>query len=243
MSELGDNKLKKLLDPRQVSRILLTTKERREEVHVWRFVGEQKILAPVRFEMILPLRRELVVTPLPGQESLFARVVGASETVNFFVPSAALLFQCRVRHHGDDGLQAHFPDFLAQLERRKWLRMPGDERIRLQFNKQVRQPRPGNYFFAREAFDLSAGGASFMVSRAEAKFFTTGESFKGLELLINGRKTTFAAQVVRIQEVPAGDTPYPTWRVSFRFEDIDKKTQESLAKFVFENLGMHPLAV
>ncbi len=243
MSELGDNKLKKLQDPRQVSRILLTAKERQQEVHVSRFVGDQKVLAPARLELILPLRREIVVSPLPGREALFAHVVGASETVNFFIPSAALLFQCRVRKHSEDGLQAHFPDFLAQLERRKWLRMPGDERIRIQFNKPLRHPRPGNHFFAREAFDLSAGGASFVVSRAEAKFFTPGESFKGLELIINGRKNTFVAQVVRIQEVPQGDTPYPTWRVSVRFVDIDTKTQESLSKFVFANLGDQPLAV
>lgn len=241
---LGDNKLKKINDPRVIGQILLSAKERQEQILVWRFVGDKKLMAPVRLDLILPLRRELVLSPLPGSEEVFQHVLGSSETLNFYLPFSGQLFQSHLKHQDENAAHAVFPDFIAQIERRKWLRMPGMGSLRVQFNKPIIGKKLTHHFFSRELFDLSAGGASFLVSRAEAKFFTAGESFKGLELLIQGQKTILTVAVIRVQEIAARDAHgYKAWKVGLRFENADKNTQEELAKFVFTHLGAKALAI
>jgi len=58
VSPTDDNKFKKIHDAKQIGHQLLTAKERQEKVFVWRIVGDKKILAPVRFELI---KRSVVI--------------------------------------------------------------------------------------------------------------------------------------------------------------------------------------
>ncbi len=224
--------------------MLLSAKERQEQVFIWRFVGDKKLMAPIRLDLILPLRRELIISPLSGSEEVFQHVLGSNESLNFYLPFSGHLFQSKTKGSGDAKTQVGFPEFLAQIERRKWLRMSGSKALRVQFNKPVVGKKLTHHFFSRELFDLGAGGLSFLVNRAEAKFFTPGEVFKNLELMVNGEKTILTVSVTRVQEIAAQDAHgYKAWKVGLRFENADKKTQEELAKFVFANLGSTPVAV
>ncbi len=246
MSEWGDNKLKKIHGDKLIGHMLVTAKERQDQAHIWRFVGDKKMMAGVRLDIILLARGEFVFSPLPGQEEAFAHVMGASDNVNFFLPHACLLFQSPSKGRWQaGGWVAKFPEFLAQVERRKWLRMAaeGDPRLRAQFSKQVALPRPSTQFFGKTLLDLGAGGASLAMSRAEARFFTPGEDIRNFELLVDGRKIRITAKVLRVQEVALGEGRPRGWKVSLRFDAIDPKDQDHLCKFVFQNLGDRPVAV
>lgn len=230
-----DNKFKKIHDAKQIGHQLLAAKERHEAVFIWRIVGDKKILAPVRFEFIKRSQLELVIHPKDGTEEIFHQVLGSCEQVNFFMPQSSLLFQCRFKQPEADGCVAFgYPSFIAQIERRKWLRLAAEaaHQLKIQFCKTVMTPKPVNQFVSKPLLDLGAGGVSFLVSKAEAKFFIAGELVKNMEILIGDIKYTVHGEILRV----SGVGERKLWKVSVRFAAIAKKDQEALAKFVFEHL-------
>ncbi len=242
MSSLDDNKFKKIHDAKQIGYLLLAAKERQEAVFIWRIVGDKKILAPVRFELIKRSQQELVIRPKEGQEESFHQVLGSCEQVNFFMPQSCLLFQSKFKQPESDGCVAlAYPVFVAQVERRKWLRLTANDshRLKVQFCKTVMTPKPVNQFLSKLLLDLGAGGISFVVSKAESKFFIAGELVKNMELLIGDVKYTVQGEILRVSEM--GEQR--RWKVSVRFDAIGKKEQEAIAKFVFEHIRTDEKAI
>lgn len=233
-----ENKLKKVHDPRQISAMLLSAKEKCYQAFVWRIIGDKKIMAEVQIDLVLSARQELRISPKPQSIEAFNHVIGGCESVNLFFAHSAILFQSSVKGpHGQHGVILTLPSFIAYMERRNWLRMSGEHqaRLRLQFTKKSSLPRSMNQFFSKALFDLGAGGLSFLATRVELRFLTEGEGLKGLELLVDGEKLKLDAQVIRIQEM-ASSFYGKSYKVSLRFERIEKKDQEKLIKFVFQNL-------
>lgn len=236
MSVSDDNKFKKVHDAKLIGHQLLAAKEKQEAVFIWRIVGDKKILSPVRFELIKRSHQELVIRPKEGEEESFHQVLGSCEQINFFMPQSAFLFQCKFKQPESDGsVTVSYPDFVAQVERRKWLRMTADpsHKLRIQFCKTVHTPKPVNQFLSKSLLDLSAGGVSFLVSKAESKFFIPGELVKNMELLIGDIKYTVQGEILHVGEL----------KVSVRFNALGKKEQEALAKFVFEHIRTDEKAI
>ena len=242
VSQSDDNKFKKIHDAKQIGHQLLTAKERHEKVFIWRIVGDKKILAPVRFELIKRSQHELVIRPKEGEEDVFHQVLGSCERINFFMPHSCMLFQCKFKQSESGGsVTLAYPAFVAQIERRKWLRLTADvsHRLKVQFCKTVMTPKPVNHFLSKLLLDLGAGGLSFVVSKAESKFFIAGEMVKNMELLIGDVKYTLQGEILRVSEM--GE--HKKWKVSVRFDTIGKKEQESIAKFVFEHIRTEEKAI
>lgn len=242
MSLPNDNKFKKIHDAKLIGHQLLAAKEKQETVFIWRIVGDKKILAPVRLDLIKRSQGEIVISHIDGQEELFHHVLGSCDNINFFLPQSSLLFQCKFKQSESDGnVTLGYPSFIAQVERRKWLRVSGEvnQRLRIQFCKVVNTPKPVNQFLSKGLLDLGAGGLSFSVSKAEAKFFIAGETVKNIEILIGDTKYTVTGEILRVSEVAA----QKIWKVSVRFAAIGKKEQEDIAKFVFENIRSDEKAI
>ena len=237
-----DNKLKKIHDARQISAMLISAKEKHHPVYVWRIVGDKKIMAEVQLDLVIPTRGEIRLSPKGDSQLAFTHVVGGCDTVNLFFSHTAILFQSSIKgSHGEHGLIVSMPSFVAHMERRHWLRMPGENhpKLRIQFNKRVTYPRTMNQFFSKSICDLGAGGASFYATKAELRFLSEGELLKGLELVIDGKKIKVNVNILRIQEQAKQAFPASLgklYKVSLRFDHIDKKDQETLAKYVFQNL-------
>jgi hypothetical protein len=230
-----DNKFKKIHDAKQIGHQLLAAKERQETVFIWRIVGDKKILAPVRLEVIKRSQLELVIRPKDGNEESFHQVLGSCDQVNFYLPQSSLLFQSKFKQpHADGSVTLSYPAFVAQVERRKWLRINAEpsHNLKIQFCKTVLTPKPVNQFMVKPLLDLGAGGVSFIVTRAESKFFIAGEFVKNMEILIGNVKYTVYGEILRVSEIGAKKA----WKVSVRFAAADKKEQEAIAKFVFEQL-------
>lgn len=222
--------------------MLLSAKEKHHPVYVWRIIGDKKIMAQVQIDLVLSARGELRISPKPEAALAFSHVVGGCSSVNLFFPNSSTLFQAIVKGgHGETGLIVSFPDFIAQMERRNWLRMSGENhaKLRLQFNRKMSYPNPMKQFFSKALSDVSAGGVSFLVTRAELRFLPEGEALKDIELIVEGKKIKLHASVLRIQELSKQTYPAfagKTYKVSLRFDHIEKKDQEILAKFIFQNL-------
>lgn len=183
-----------------------------------------------------------MIRPVEDQQALFDQVVGGSYVINFFFPHSSLLFQCKSKQHEADGsVTLGYPQFIAQVERRKWLRLSveNNPRLRIQFCKVVKTPKPVNQFISKNLLDLGAGGVAFNVSKAEAKFFIAGEIVKNIEILIGDIKYTVSGEILRVSEL----REQKSWKVSVHFVAIGKREQDDIAKFVFENIRQDEKAI
>lgn len=228
---------------------LLSAKERNEEAYVWRIVGDKKVLAPVRFEVIKKVKSELVIVPGENAKEIFLHVLGGADHLNFFLPNSSLLFQCSVKQFESNGsLSLQFPKFIAQVDRRKNLRMEAIDhpKLRVQFCKTVAATQPTKQFYGKGLFDLSAGGLTFLVTKAESRHFITGEKLKNIEIIVNDQKIITSASILRVQElneIESQEHPYKAWKVTFTFDSLQKRDQDLLTKFVFENVRIDEKAV
>lgn len=245
VSDRSENQLKKIHDQKLIGHQLLSAKERGEQVFVWRFVGDRKVMVSVKIDVVKKASLELIVRPAAEDDAGFLGILGGAEHLNFFLPSSSLLFQSSLKHVAPSGqVTVAFPSFVAQVERRKWLRLRCADRsdLRLQFSKPIPSPVPSKQFFAKPLQDLSAGGLSFLITRAEAKFFIAGEKIKNLEVIVKQEKLILVGQILRVQE-PAATSPQKLLKVTVAFDSVQKKEQDFLSRFVFENLSLDEKAV
>jgi c-di-GMP-binding flagellar brake protein YcgR len=137
---------------------------------------------------------------------------------------------------------------VAQLERRRWLRLTVGETIsaRIQFTKKLDPLKTTSHFSSKHLLDIGAGGGSFVVSKLEAKSYLTGDIIKGLEVLINDRKITCDAEILRVHELKPNsskESHYRVWKISLRFLALAKSDEEFISSFVFEKVKLHSDAV
>lgn len=248
MLHLNDNKLKKVHDQKMIGHHLLSAKEKNEEVFVWRIIGDKKIVSPIKIEIVQKAKSEILISPIEGTGSEFNNVVGGLDHLNFYLPKSSLLFQCNIKNSQQNKLSVSFPKFVAQVERRKWLRMTAinDSKIRIQFCKSIAGNQPSKQFFGKGLFDLSAGGLTFLATKAESKLFIPGEKLKNIELIINNQKMIVSTNVLRVNEfnsIEASNQPYKMWKVTLSFDSIQKKDLDFLIKFVFEHVQIDEKAV
>jgi c-di-GMP-binding flagellar brake protein YcgR len=238
MSAQGLNKITR---EKVIAGFIQTAKDKAEEVYVWKITNDRKIMAKVNFDIIRRSKNEIVISPDPSDEEAFEFVIGACEEVNFYLAGTAVMFKAKVKQHLENlKVIISYPSFVAQVERRKSLRLNsyknGD--VRVNFCKTMVIPKVLTQSFNKICFDISMGGFSVLVSKIEAKFFSAGDPIAEATLFIGGRKITTMADVLNVSEIEPGgevDIMYKVWKVSFRFDLMSKKDQEFINKYVFEN--------
>lgn len=239
----SENKLKKIYDAKLITSLLMATKEKSEQVLVWKFIGTQKVTANIKFNVINKTNGTLVFSPSPEDTEVFKKIIGSSESLNFYIPSGSTLFQCTVKHvESLERIIVYAPQFVAQLERRKWLRLKTIENqsVRIQFSKKIDPIKSTQQFYRKSVFDLGVGGLALIMTKAESKFFIRGEIVKGVELLIDDVKIVADLEVINNLEIKPGqesDQYYKVWKIGFRFAGLQKKDQELISSFVFKNIG------
>lgn len=235
------DKFRQVKESKKIGHHLHQVKEKGQECYIWKFSGDKKLLAKVKMDLVQRNRKEFFIEADAGEKDNFGLVVGASSFLNFFIPSNGSMFRCDVKEVNKDGkILVKFPEMLAQLERRKNLRISTyhDHRINIRFMKSVTLPKLMNQFFSKSCFDLSGGGFSLLVSKTELKMFYPEDTIDGLEIGIGDRLIKTTAKIKSMNEMgPDNDSQliYKVWKIAFKFEKMDKIDQEFLSKFVFEN--------
>lgn len=238
-----NNKLKKIEDQGLIYTLLQSTKDQDHEVWFWRMVGETKHLVPVKLEVIRKARADFAIVAEKGHESSVKDLIGGSSFMDIYVPESALLLRARLKQFEQETGRFYLevPEFVAQVERRKNYRLNvfGQEKVMLQFSKNILQPRPQSQLFLKSCFDISAGGFSFLVSKLEAKYFKTGDKVSSMQLKIGDRNIPIDANIVLIREIEP-DTRnglnYKVWRICCKFEKIDEIQKKFLEKYIFERI-------
>ena len=238
----SDNKLKKVSDTQTIYGLIGGAKERSAEVFIWRLVGNRKYLAQVRIESIRKQRKDFCITPGEGQDRDVQELIVGQSYIDVYIPDSALLFRCHIK--STDAPVRYYlqmPDFVAQVERRKNLRLNTYEssEVKLSFGKSVSLPRPMTQHFYKDCFDISVGGFSFFVSKMESKFFVENDYVTTIEIMAGTWRTKISAEVVTIREVEPDEfngLSYKVWRVSCRMINLDQISRKYLEKFIFERI-------
>jgi hypothetical protein len=239
----NDNKLKKIYDPKLITSLLMATKEKAEQVLVWKFLGTKKVTASIRITVINKANGTLVFSPTLEDADVLKKIISSSESVNFYIPGGSTLFQCNIKQiESPERIIVYAPKFIAQLERRKWLRLKtiDKQNVRIQFSKRIDPIKTTQQFFRKNIFDLGVGGMALVMTKAESKSFIQGELIKGVELLIDDFKIVVDLEVLNHIELKPGqesDQFYKVWKIGFRFAGLQKKDQEIISTFVFKNIG------
>lgn len=221
----------------------MATKEKAEQVIVWKFVGSKKITANIRITVINKTNGTIIFSPTLEDTEVLKKIIGSSEALNFYIPAGSTLFQCNIKQvESPERVVVFAPKFIAQLERRKWLRLKTIDRqnVRIQFSKRIDPIKTTQQFYRKNIFDLGVGGLALIMTKSESKFFIQGEIIKGVELLIDDLKIVADLEVINHIELKPGqenDQHYKVWKIGFRFAGMQKKDQEYISSFVFKNLG------
>jgi len=239
----NENKLKKIYDIKFIHSLLLSSKEKLEQVLVWKFIGTKKITARIKITVTSKANGTIIFSPDERDSDILSNIISSSESINFYIPSGSTLFQCNIKNvESLNRVIVFMPQFIAQLERRKWLRLKTIDlkNVRIQFSKRVDPIRATQQFYRKSLIDLGVGGMAVFMTKSESKSFIQGEVIKGVELLIDDIKIVTNLEVINHVEFKPGqesDLHYKVWKIGFRFAGMQKKDQEIISTFVFKNMG------
>jgi len=239
---MSDQQLQKIHDHAVIMKLLMGAKESQLEVFVWRLVGGSKYLAKVRVEAIRKQRSDFIVVPLDGQEEMVQEMLVGQSFIDLYIPDSALLFRASIRQtDAPSRYFLAFPDFVAQVERRKSLRLQVYESdgVKINFSKMMVAIRPLTQQFNKSCFDISSGGFSFMASRMESKFFKINDPIRTIEFEVDGKKFYANAEVALIKEIEPDEfngLTYKVWRVCCRFSHIDMNAKKHLDIYILEKI-------
>lgn len=234
--------LKKVKDEATILGLLTSSKELNAEVYIWKLLGSKKYLAQVRIESIRKQRNDFCITPTEGQDRVVQELMGGQTVIDLYIPSAALVFRCKVR--STDAPFRYYlviPDMIALVERREHprLNVHKSQDVKINFSKTAPQPRSMTQHFLKDCYDVSAGGFSFFISKMEAKFFQVDDHIPLLEMKAGNWGTKASACVTSIREVEPDEyngMSYKVWRVSCRFDNLDQFSKKYIEKFIFERI-------
>jgi hypothetical protein len=235
------NELKKVNDFAVILNLLSGIKEKNTEVYIWKLIGDKKHLSQVRLESIRKMRKDFAIVPTEGQERSLQDIIGTSKSVDIFVPDSCLLFRSVIRTSDPPSrYYLEIPEFVAQLERRKNLRLvlenPSD--FKISFTTKIDGPRPMSQCFHKDCYDVSTGGFSFYISRLESKFFQD-QGVVDLVVKIEKISLKARAQITKVWEIEPDEfngLSYKVWRVGCRFIEIDQLAKKYIEKFIFERI-------
>lgn len=239
---MSGNKLKKVEEENVVLSLISSAKEKSSEVYIWKIVAGVKHLASVRIEAVRKMRNDFCIAPASGQEKLVQDLLGSQTYIDLYIPDCALLLRCRLKQV-DSPMRYYlkFPDFVAQVERRKNLRLNVHEssEVKVGFSKSLSSPRVVTQYFSKHCFDVSAGGFSFLISKMESKFFEAHDTLTMIDFSAGKWSTKVNAEVTMIKEIEpdqANGFSYKVWKVCCRFTQIDQISKKYLEKFIFERI-------
>lgn len=249
--------LKKNSSSHAIFSILSSAKDHGKTVIAWKMSLGKKVTAEVFLRVIRKSRGEILFKGVDAtNQKVLSSLVSGAETLNIFLPEELVLFQSKLKHFDSSGdVILEIPEMIAQVDRRKNLRLtiPDWLSVKARFVKKTKSKTGSNQLFKRdkgeekgqqlekECFDISAGGLSFIVSRAESKLYSAGESIEGIQLLFKEREVHVAGTVVNILDVePNGGNGlhYRGRKICVNFNHVEKEDRIFLENFVFRHADL-----
>jgi hypothetical protein len=205
-------------------------------------VGGSKHLGLGRIEAVRKQRGDFCIVPSEGQDRIIQELLSGQTQIDLYIPAKSTLMRCRIRQtDAPFRYYLEFPQFIAQVERRKELRLNvyDQQEITVSFGKTITLPRTMSQYFLKSCFDVSTGGLSFLVSRTESKLFQESDLISTMEMKTSDWSTKIATQILSIRETDPDEVngfPYKVWRVSCKITQMDPVAKKQLEKFIFDRI-------
>lgn len=245
MKQVSGNSLKKNTSTWAIFSIINNAKINDKSVMGWKIIGGKKVTVAVYFHIIRKFRSEIVVKAMKKSESSkLSELTTGEGTLNFYLPEDMVLFQAHVKEIGTTGeVRIAFPEMIAQVDRRKHLRLFIDENISVELNffKENNSQRKITQKFNKSCFDISGGGLSFIVSRTESSFFKKGDDIKKMVINCDNLALEANAKVTNLFEVEPNEHNnliYKGWKICVKFKDLDPKVLNKINDFVFRHVDL-----
>jgi c-di-GMP-binding flagellar brake protein YcgR len=234
-----NNLMRKHKNQKSLLEMLASAKIDNDGIVAWRMINNKKMTVNVHVKIIRKFRDEMIIETENDQVENLEKLISGAEYLNFFISGFGLLFQSKIKSYQDKNqLIVSVPNEYAQLERRKYLRYQLTNEsiecfITFQENGTVRKLK-------KRAFDISAGGISFIVSRLEAKFFNPGVKLEDFIFQIESKFVKTTARVVNIvylEPEMSSDMLYGGWKVSISFLSNEVEFIKLVDDFVFSKIN------
>lgn len=237
-------KLKENRNPKVISEIINSTKEKMGYIMIWIMQGEEKITAEMFIHIIRKAKNEVILKPLAENNRLVQAIVGSREEVNVFFPSDLVFFQSKVKSLDESGeLVISVPDMIAHVDRRQHLRVTIKNSMKAEasFFKSYFSHKVNTQLFKKPCFDIGTGGISMILSRIEMKYFCVGDRIVGIILEIDDKKIEVEATIVNILPIEPdayNKLIYKGNKVCLKFENLNPVYREILDLYVFKHFKM-----
>lgn len=246
------NSLKKINNQRDIFSHLNNSKLRQNKIIAWKALGDHKVMAELKIDTIRKFNNELILTAINGTDENLKQIISGGSSINLMIVEQGILFSSDIKEYNvDQKMTLIFPKIMAQAERRKHLRLFIDENMKclVEFFKAS----PGALStkiqvqkFDKKCHDLSVGGLSFVVSKAEAKFFKVGDVLENIQLLLDEDKSVINAQIVNVLEISPDENAklqYKGYKVCLKFGANLAQVLAKIEKYVFQNLRFDEMVV
>ncbi len=238
----SQSNLKRVKDEGIFLSLLFGAKEVGLQTFIWKIIGGEKHLAQVKIESIRKSRKDFCLVPLEGQSKKAQELMAANTLIDIYIPESGLLCRCQIKQlDAPNRYYLHFPQFVAQVERRSSLRLNVHDSaaVKVSFFKTVLTPRSMTQQFQKTCLDISGGGLSFYVSRMELKFFQSSDPISLMEIKFGESTLRLDGTITAIRETAPDEfnhLNYRAWRVCVKFTQIDQLTKKKIDNFIFEQI-------
>lgn len=245
MNQIRNNNLKKNFSSWAIFSIINNTKLSDKPIIGWRMISGKKVTVELYVRVIRKFRNELIIRATrPEGKNILMNLAAGSDKLNLYLPDDLVLFQSNIKACDENGdIVIGFPDMIAQIDRRKHLRLLVENDIisNVSFNKESHGHKQVQQQFVKKCFDISAGGLSFIVSKTESKFFELGDLVCEFELNIGERKTRLNGHIVNILDIEPDESNgfhYKVKKVCIRYIEPTANQQKVINDFVFKYVSI-----
>jgi hypothetical protein len=245
MNNAGSNNLKKNYSSWAIFSIVNNAKLNEKPLIGWRIINGKKVTVDIYIRVIRKFRNEIIIRPSrPNGRVVLDKLVAGSEKINLFMPNDHVLCQCVIKRLDPNGdIILTMPDMIAQIDRRKHLRLFREEgvNIAVQFQKDLNGHDGRVQHFAKSCFDISAGGLSFIVSRTESKYFLKHNLIEGIILELDGKKTKINGLVTNMFDIEPDERNgllYKSKKVCIQFVSPTTNQQKTINDYIFKYIDL-----
>ena len=245
MNQAGNNNLKKNYSSWAIFSIVNNAKLNEKPIVGWRIINGKKVTVDVYIRVIRKFRNEFIIRPSRSSgKSVLDKLVAGSEKINIFLPNELVLCQCEIKNIDSNGdIVLNMPEMIAQIDRRKHLRLFRDEGVNIgvEFQKELNGHEGRVQHFKKDCFDISAGGLSFIVSRTESKYFLKHNLIESIILDLDGKKTKINGLVVSMFDIEPDERNgllYKSKKVCIQYVHPTAKQQKVINDYVFKYIDL-----
>lgn len=242
-----NNKLSKIQSKDSITSIISSTKDDQKKVMGWRIIDGKKQTIELYIRVIRSFRNEFILRVKNKEdETLFKQLHISLESFNVFLPKDLVLFQSKIKSRDLDtgDLILEFPSMIAQVDRRKSMRYEysEDQKSEIKLLKKFNLLNQKQQLFKKHLIDLSSGGLSFYISKADKKFFKESDIFENVQIQVADEEIDVNLAILSCLEVKPTATnglSYPVHKISAKFNQLSLEKQELIEEYVFQKIDFN----